>query len=137
MSMLYGEAISVKEKTNRNGHRYCGVVVRVADDSPELAGVMANLGALYLRQGRAPEAVAILRQAVEQDPRNLESRTNLISALGMEGDVDGARHEVEVAADGLCVVAGVRAAAEKQQRGNEQRTPCYPPSAHGVFFYHG
>ncbi len=67
------------------------------ETAPQLTGVMANLGGLYLRQGRTTEAVAILRQAVTQDPRNLESRTNLISALGREADVDGARRVVEEA----------------------------------------
>jgi tetratricopeptide (TPR) repeat protein len=92
-------------------HNWLGLVLQRREDyraaeqefrdtieiAPELTGVMANLGGLYLRLGRVPEAVAILKQAVRQDPRNLESRTNLISALGREGDLDGARREVEEA----------------------------------------
>jgi Flp pilus assembly protein TadD len=67
--------------------------------APDLVGAMANLGGLYMEQGRATEAVAILQQAVERDRRNIESRTNLIGALGMEGDADEARHQVDAAAE--------------------------------------
>jgi Flp pilus assembly protein TadD len=66
--------------------------------APDLVGAMANLGGLYMDQGRATDAVAILQQAVERDARNIESRTNLIVALGMEGDADGARRQLEAAA---------------------------------------
>jgi predicted AlkP superfamily phosphohydrolase/phosphomutase/Tfp pilus assembly protein PilF len=65
--------------------------------APDLAGPMANLGALYLQQGRSIEAVAILERAIEKDPRSVESRTNLIVALGMEHDLEGARLQVESA----------------------------------------
>jgi tetratricopeptide (TPR) repeat protein len=61
------------------------------------AGAMANLGTLYLEQGRVDEAVAILRSAVERDPQSLESRTNLIVALGMAHDLEGARGQVREA----------------------------------------
>ncbi len=65
--------------------------------APDLVGPMANLGALYLQEGRATAAVAILQRAVEKDPRSVESRTNLIVALGMEHDLEGARRQVESA----------------------------------------
>jgi predicted AlkP superfamily phosphohydrolase/phosphomutase/tetratricopeptide (TPR) repeat protein len=65
--------------------------------APDLAGAMANLGSLCLQQQRYGEAVAILRRAVDKDPRNLESRTNLIVALGMTRDLPGARTLVEEA----------------------------------------
>lgn len=59
--------------------------------APDLAGVMANLGGLYLQEGRASEAVAILERALDGDPRNVQARTNLIVALGLEHDLEGAR----------------------------------------------
>ena len=63
--------------------------------APDLTGAMANLGSLYLQERRSGEAVALLEHALGQDPRNVEVRTNLIVALGMEGDLDGARVRLE------------------------------------------
>lgn len=59
--------------------------------SPDLVGVLANLGGMYLQEGRTPEAVSTLEGALDKDPRNVEARTNLIVALGMEKDLDAAR----------------------------------------------
>ncbi len=70
---------------------------KTLDASPDLVGAMANLGSLYLQQGRADEAVTILKQALEKDPRNIESRTNLIVALGMTHDVAAASGQLEQA----------------------------------------
>ena len=58
---------------------------------------MANLGSLYLQEGKAADAVALLKRAIGRDPQSVESRTNLIVALGMTGDLEGAKHEVEQA----------------------------------------
>lgn len=65
--------------------------------APDLTGAMANLGSIYLQQGREEEAVATLRQALEKDPRSIESRINLIVALGLSGDPEAARSLVEEA----------------------------------------
>jgi len=62
--------------------------------APDLVGVMANLGSLLLQQERAGEAVELLTRALEKEPRNLESRTNLIVALGMTHDLAGAAGRV-------------------------------------------
>jgi tetratricopeptide (TPR) repeat protein len=59
--------------------------------SPDLVGALANLGGLYLQENRVPEAVSVLESALEKDPRNIEARTNLIVALGMEKNLDAAR----------------------------------------------
>jgi tetratricopeptide (TPR) repeat protein len=59
--------------------------------SPELVGALANLGGLYLQENRVPEAVSVLEGALEKDPRNVEARTNLIVALGMEKNLEAAR----------------------------------------------
>jgi tetratricopeptide (TPR) repeat protein len=59
--------------------------------SPDLVGALANLGGLYLQEGRVPEAVSVLESALERDPRNVDSRTNLIVALGMEKNLEAAR----------------------------------------------
>ena len=74
--------------------------------APDLVGAMANLGGLYLAENRAPEAVAVLTSALEKEPRNIESRTNLIVALGLEKNLDAARDQV-VGAEKL----GLRAAS--------------------------
>jgi predicted AlkP superfamily phosphohydrolase/phosphomutase/Tfp pilus assembly protein PilF len=70
---------------------------KALESAPDLVGVMANLGSLYLQEQKYQEAVALLRRAIEKDPRNLESRTNLIVALGMTRDLSGARRLVEEA----------------------------------------
>jgi predicted AlkP superfamily phosphohydrolase/phosphomutase/tetratricopeptide (TPR) repeat protein len=61
------------------------------DAAPDLVGALANLGGLYLEEGRAAEATAALESALQRDPRNVEARANLIVALGMAHDLDGAR----------------------------------------------
>ncbi|PYT16002.1 MAG: hypothetical protein DMF51_05630 [Acidobacteria bacterium] len=70
---------------------------RTLEIAPDLVGAMANLGSLYLQEGRHDDAVKVLRGALEKDPRNLESRTNLIVALGLKHDVEGARGLVKEA----------------------------------------
>ncbi|MEK7282966.1 MAG: alkaline phosphatase family protein [Acidobacteriota bacterium] len=65
--------------------------------APDLVGAMANLGSLDLQEGRADDAATGLKRALEKDARNVESRTNLIVALGMQHDVEGARKLVQEA----------------------------------------
>jgi Flp pilus assembly protein TadD len=65
--------------------------------APDLIGAMANLGGLYLQEGRATEAVAILTSAIEKEPRNVESRANLIVALGLERNLEQARSQLAAA----------------------------------------
>jgi len=65
--------------------------------APDLIGAMANLGGLYLQEGRATEAVAILTSAIEKEPRNVESRANLIVALGLERNLEQARSQLATA----------------------------------------
>ena len=90
-------------------HIWLGLVLRRQDDlkgaeaefkraveaAPDLVGALANLGSLYLQEGRADDAVTVLQQALRQDARNPESRTNLIVALGMKRDLEGARRLVK------------------------------------------
>ena len=73
---------------------------KTLEAEPDLVGAMANLGSLYLQQGRPDDAVSVLREAIGKDPRNPESRTNLIVALGMKHDVEAAR-QVVTEAEGL------------------------------------
>lgn len=73
---------------------------KTLETAPDLVGAMANLGSLYLQQGRLDDAVSVLREAIGKDPRNAESRTNLIVALGMKHDVEAAR-QVVTEAEGL------------------------------------
>jgi tetratricopeptide (TPR) repeat protein len=65
--------------------------------APDLIGAMANLGGLYLQEGRATEAVAVLTSAIEKEPRNVESRANLIVALGLERNLEQARSQLAAA----------------------------------------
>jgi tetratricopeptide (TPR) repeat protein len=55
---------------------------RAMELDPDYAATMANLGAMYGRSGRLPEAVAILERAVVKDPDNLEAWVNLGAARG-------------------------------------------------------
>jgi len=84
-------------------HNWLGLVLekqgiwRPRKKSPQDARVgrrshraMANSDRFICRR-QPEEAVAILRQALLKDARNPESRTNLIVALGMTHDLDGAR----------------------------------------------
>ena len=64
---------------------------------PDYAATMANLGALYGRNGRLPEAVAILRRAVAKDPENVESWVNLGAAQGRMGHSREAIEALETA----------------------------------------
>jgi Flp pilus assembly protein TadD len=65
--------------------------------APDLVGCMANLGGLYLEEGRAPEAAAVLQGALDRDAHSVEVRANLIVALGLEHEVTGVRAQVEAA----------------------------------------
>jgi Flp pilus assembly protein TadD len=71
---------------------------RALEAVPDLVGAMANLGSLHLQQARYADAVLVLRRALAKDPRNVESRTNLIVALGLTRDLEGARALVDEAA---------------------------------------
>jgi tetratricopeptide (TPR) repeat protein len=71
---------------------------RIALDlDPDDAGTMANLGALYGRNGRLQEAVAILSRSVAKDPENLESWVNLGAAQGRLGHAREAIQALETA----------------------------------------
>jgi tetratricopeptide (TPR) repeat protein len=100
-----------KEPQSGMFHNWLGLVLKRAgrmrdaemafrhtlEAAPDLIGAMANLGGLYLQEGRATEAVAVLTSAVEKDPRNMESRANLIVGLGLEKNLDAAREQLEAA----------------------------------------
>jgi len=58
---------------------------RALSIDPDYAPTMANLGALYGRNGRLQEAVDVLNRAVVKDPDNLESWVNLGAAQGRLG----------------------------------------------------
>src|SRR6185295_12835186 len=68
---------------------------RTLESAPDLVGAMANLGSLDLQEGRLDEATVILGKALDKEPRNVESRTNLIVAHGMRHDVEAARKLVK------------------------------------------
>jgi hypothetical protein len=54
--------------------------------TPDLVGCMANLGGLYLEEGRASEAAAVLQGALDRDAHSVGAR-QLIVALGLQRDV--------------------------------------------------
>ena len=62
----------------------------LAQRRPKDPVVLNNLGALYLRVGRLPEAEAVLRKAVDLDPKGFEARANLAGVLERRRDWAGA-----------------------------------------------
>jgi Flp pilus assembly protein TadD len=65
--------------------------------TPDLVGCMANLGGLYLEEGRAAEATAVLQGALDRDAHSVEVRANLIVALGLQREVAGVRAQADAA----------------------------------------
>jgi len=76
-------------------------LLRAMELGPDQVGPAANLGSIYLQEGRAEEAVSVLERALGRDPASVEVRTNLIVALGRLGKVDRARDLFE---EGLRIV---------------------------------
>ena len=98
-----------KNPSSAMHHNWLGLVLRRQGDlkgaekefqktlevAPDLVGAMANLGSLYMQQGKPGDAVTVLERALQKDARNSESRTNLIVALGMRHDLERARQLVK------------------------------------------
>lgn len=66
------------------------LLLEVTVDQPELAGPWINLAQVYQAQGREPEALAALEQAVLANPGNCAARTELGVLLRRRGELDGA-----------------------------------------------
>jgi len=63
----------------------------VGPDAPGMAAsLLQNLGVAFIQLGRAPEAVAPLRRALEIDPGNRLAPVSLAVALWRTSDLDGA-----------------------------------------------
>jgi tetratricopeptide (TPR) repeat protein len=62
------------------------LLLEITDDQPELAGPWINLAQIYLDQGREPDAVAALEQAVLANPANCAARTELGVLLRRRGE---------------------------------------------------
>jgi len=71
--------------------------------------VAANLGILAVQQGRLPDGIALMREALERDPQLLEARFVLARALALTGDRAGALAEAERLLDQLPLDAPQRA----------------------------
>jgi serine/threonine-protein kinase len=57
---------------------------------PDLPEAQVTLGEVLAATGRTPEAIGVLRKAVERDPSSVPAILALASALRKGGDVDGA-----------------------------------------------
>ena len=68
---------------------------RAAALAPDQVGPVANLGSLYLQEGRVREAMEVLERALSRDSSSVEGRTNLILALGRVGNLERARELFE------------------------------------------
>jgi Tfp pilus assembly protein PilF len=64
---------------------------RAIELGPDQVGPAANLGSIYLQEGRVDEAAQLLEKALGRDSASAEVRTNLIVALGRLGQVEKAR----------------------------------------------
>lgn len=69
--------------------------LRVVDLEPHLAHGRATLGWAYLRLGRTEEGLAELQRAVSLAPGNTMFQAQLGQALGLSGDIPGARRILE------------------------------------------
>jgi len=68
----------------------------VGSDAPALAAsLLQNLGVAFIQLGRAPEAVAPLRRALEIDPGNTLAPVSLAVALWSTRDLDGAEEAAD------------------------------------------
>ena len=67
----------------------------VADDFS--ASLHSNLAAIYVEEGKLPEAVSLFKIAVATDPNDPQYRTNLAQAYAYEGQTQQARSELETA----------------------------------------
>jgi tetratricopeptide (TPR) repeat protein len=63
---------------------------RAMELGPDQVGPAANLGSIYLQEGKVEEAAEVLEKALARNPASSEVRTNLIVALGRLGKLDRA-----------------------------------------------
>jgi len=68
--------------------------IRLNPRMPSLAAAYLNLGACHLFLGHADEAIDFLRKARVENPRLWYVRLVLAGALGLSGDIDGAKGEI-------------------------------------------
>jgi Flp pilus assembly protein TadD len=69
----------------------------LASSNPELGGVNANLGLIYLQAGKLPEATAALEKAVQASPRQAVFHNQLGISYRRQGQFTKARDEYEKA----------------------------------------
>ena len=63
-------------------------------DDPKNADLLGQVGAIYMATHQFKEAGDYFARALEADPKNLHTRTQLASCLYYNGDVDGALQEL-------------------------------------------
>ena len=91
--------------------------------SPNLDYLSNNLGYNLLEQGRTSEAIAILRQALQHNPRSETARNNLGLALARSrgGTTGEALHHFENTTDAATAHSNLAAVLMEQQRYDESR----------------
>jgi hypothetical protein len=85
-------------------------LAKLADTRKLTADEAADLGALYVRLGEVPKALAVLRPAQREHPEHFHLAANLGTAWQLQGDLDQAASALRQA---------VRLAPGKYQRGEE------------------
>ena len=64
--------------------------------NPTDAATLTQLGALYSSAHQFPQSAEFYRKALESDPKNLGTRTQLASSLYYNGDVDEALRQLQL-----------------------------------------
>jgi Flp pilus assembly protein TadD len=104
-----GMAMVQREDLRGAAAAFAAGLDRVAPDATALrVSLLHNLGGALIRLGRASEAVAPLRRAIELDPAGTFAPQSLTVALWTTGDLDGAE---AAARDALARVPGSGVAA--------------------------
>lgn len=67
------------------------VLERSLQATPRSVAALSNLAGIHIRAGAPAEAIPLLRKALEVNPVHLESLVNMVVALGMTGEIDGAK----------------------------------------------
>ncbi|MGA2131144.1 MAG: tetratricopeptide repeat protein [Bryobacteraceae bacterium] len=65
--------------------------------NPQLPGVLTLRGTVLSYLGDTPGATAVLRKAVEADPKDFEAQLGLGAVMHTERDLDGAREHLQIA----------------------------------------
>ena len=92
------ELVATRAKKRADTVRLVGAIREALAADPEHPTARADLGASLRYLGQHEEAQALLLDAVERQPEDVEARLQLAGVLRVQGDLDGALHHLAEAA---------------------------------------